>query len=353
MAAERPVRLTPKLRELVAANRLDRPPVGRLTAAQAELLAQVARREAAFDEPVSPPRAIAALAKGRPDAAMPVLESVLPDTTAPAADRVAAAYGLGVVGTPRAEEVLLGSSRERHARVQQAVLAALGWFGGPGVASELGKIHPADAHARRQLQLARALAVHRHGLDGPFLPEVRAGRSRLTARSATTDLSLRAKTPKATANDLDKVQGPLFGMPVAGRGLGLQCGRREWTVFVNEELGRSLGSLDRLDDRPWIAAVVCWWYPVRTIATTQYVLLTRPVGDGAHIDVVRSDGAIVYTGTAEPQGTTTTFSIAEVERPGTAPLRLEGRLSSKGVELEVALAGARRVGTPDTEPVSA
>ena len=351
--SQRPVRLTPKLRELIGGDRLGRPPVGKLTAAQAELLAQVARREVALDEPVSSPHAIAALAKGRPDAAMPVLESVLPDATAPAADRVAAAYGLGVVGTPTAEAVLLDAARERDPRVQQAVFAALGWFGGPEVAYELGKIHPADAHSRRQMQLARALAVHRHGLDGPFLPDVPAGRSRLTGRSKTVGVSLRAKSPKATANDLGKVQGPLFGITVADRGLGLECGRREWTLFVNKELGRSFGSLDRLGDRPWIAAVVCRWYPIRTIATTQYVLLTRPAGDAAHIDVVRSDGEIVYTGNAERQGAATAFSIADVQRAGAAPLRLEGRLSAKGVELEVALAGPRRVGTPDTEPVSA
>ena len=114
-----------------------------------------------------------------------------------------------------------------------------------------------------------------------------------------------------------------------------------------------LGSLDRLGDRPWIAAVVCRWYPVRTIATTQFVLLTRPAGAAAHIDVVRSDGEIVYAGTAQRRGAATTFSIADVQRAGTAPLRLAGRLSAKGVELEVALAGPRRIGTPDTEPVSA
>lgn len=353
MPTNSPVRLTPKLRELVAADRLGRPPVGRLTAAQAELLALVARGKRELDEQVSAPRALAALATGRPESALPVLEAVLADPDAPRPDRVAAARGLGVVATPEAETLLLQSARDRDPRVQQAVFAALGWFGGPAVARELGKIRPADAHARRQLELARALAVHRHGLDGPFLSEAPAARTRLTGRSKTTELSLRAKTPKATATDLGKVQGPLFGIAVAPRGYALECGEKEWTVFVNKGLDPSSGELARLRDRPWIAAVLCWWYPVRTIATTQYVLLTRPADDGAHIDVVRSDGEIVYTGTAESLAATTAFSIAEVERAGTAPVRMAGRLTSKGVELEVALAGPRRVGTRGTESVSA
>lgn len=353
MSMNTPVRLTPKLRELVAADRLGRPPVGRLTEAQAELLALVARRKREFDEQVSAPRALAALAFGRPDAAVPVLEAVLADPDAPRSDRVAAARGLGVVATPEAESLLLQSARDGDPRIQQAVFTALGWFGGPAVARELGKIRPADVHARRRLELARALAVHRHGLDGPFLPAAPAARSRLTARSKTTELSLRAKSPKATATDLGKVQGPLFGIVVAPRGYALQCGEKEWTVFVNTELDPSSGELARLRDRPWIAAVLCWWYPVRTIATTQYVLLTRPVEDAAHIDVVRSDGEIVFTGAAEPLAAGITFSIGDVQRASRAPVRLAGRLTPKGVELEVALAGPRRIGTPDTEPASA
>lgn len=353
MPTNSPLRLTPKLRELVAADRLGRPPVGRLTAAQAELLALVARRKRGFDEQVSAPRALAALAAGRPEAASPVLEAVLADPDAPRSDRVAAARGLGVVATPEAEMVLLRSARDRDHRVQQAVFAALGLFGSPDVARELDKIQPGDLHARRQLALARALAAHRHGLDGPFLAEAPAGRPRLTGRSKTTNLTLHAKTANATANDLSKVQGTLFGLAVAARGYALQCGQNEWTVFVNRELGRSFGALTHLTDRPWIAAVLCRWYPVRTIATTQYVVLTRPVADAAHIDVVRTDGEIVYTGTAESLAATTWFSIAEVERAGTAPVRMAGRLTSKGVELEVALAGPRRIGTRGTESVSA
>jgi HEAT repeats len=352
MAKGSTARLTPKIRDLVATDRLGRPSVGRLTAAQAELLALVARGQQGFEESVSAPRAIAALAKGRPEAASPVLGAVLADPEAPRADRVAAAYGLGAIATPEAEVLLLRSVRDRHPRVQQAVFTALGWFGGPEVASELDKIHAADPHAHRQLEFARALAVHRHGLDGPFLAEAPAGRSRLTSRSKTTDITLNAKTPKATANDLAKVQGPLFGIGVAARGYALKCGRREWTAFVNGELGRSISALTNMLDRPWIAAVLCRWYPVRTIATPQYVVLMRPVGDAAHVDVVRGDGEIVYTGTAQLAGAGTAFSFTEVARAGTAPARLAGRLTSKGVELDVALAAASRVDTRETAAVS-
>jgi HEAT repeat protein len=104
---------------------------------------------------------------------MPILDEVLSDPDAPSPNRVAAARGLRVVSTPAAEALLPRSARERDPRVQQEVLAALGWFGSPDVARELGKIRPADEHARRQLEFARALAVHRHGLPSPSSPKRR------------------------------------------------------------------------------------------------------------------------------------------------------------------------------------
>ena len=187
--------------------------------------------------------------------------------------------------------------------MQQAVFAALGWFGGLDVARELGKIQPADAHARRQLALARALIAHRHGLDGPFLPGAH-GRAiaadRPLQRRPTSRCS--AKTPQATANDLGKVQRTdVRNRGGAAAATRCTCGRREWTVFVNEELGRSFNALTRLTERPWIAAVLCRWYPERTVATAA-VRRAHPAGPGcAHVDVVRSDGEIVYAGTAESE----------------------------------------------------
>jgi hypothetical protein len=68
-------------------------------------------------------------------------------------------------------------------------------------------------------------------------------------RSKTTAVSLGAKTAAATKSDLVKVHGPLYGIDAASRGYSLRCGRREWTVFVNRELGRSFSAPTRLTNR--------------------------------------------------------------------------------------------------------
>lgn len=347
-SADRP-RLTPKVAALVATDRLRRPPLVPLTPAQAAQLLEVARRGQEFDEPVSAPRAIVALAAGRPEVAMPLLEEVLADAGRPPADRRAAAEGLGLVATPEAERLLLGVARHRDPRVQQAAFKALGLFGGPDVVRELAKVQARDEHALRQLRFAQALVAHRHGMpEGPFLPDPPPGRTRLTARSRTTGFTLAEMSPQATRAERGRLHGPTYGMSSAGRGLALRCGRNEWTVLLNNELAATSRALTRLPDRPWIAALLALRYPIGVRATVQYVVLSRPHRGGVHLDVVRGDGEAVYAGTATVDGAVTSFSISEVERPGAAPVRVAGRISAKGVELDLARAAPRRAGTPTT-----
>lgn len=350
MPAKNP-RLTPKIRDLVASDRRVQRPVGRLTAVHVEALISVARHTRTFDVPVRAPNALIALAEGRPDAAMPVLTDVLIDDDAPSEDRVAAARGLGLISTTEAASSLLAAARDRNPRVQQAVLASLGTFAGPEAVVELEAVEAVDVHARRQLDFTRALIAHRHGLDGPFLPAAPNSVVQLDGRSKTTEVSLRAKTAAATQSDVDKLTGPTYGVEFATRGYDLRCGSKEWTAFVNRDLGRSFASLTQLGARPWIAAILGWWYPERFRATTQYVVLARPLNDGAHLDVVRTDGEIVYAGDAKLSGTETFFSIADVDRRGASPVRLTGRLGPNGVELDVALAAPLRLGARSTELV--
>jgi HEAT repeat protein len=349
LLGEEPV-LTPKVLGLVATDRLSRPPVGRLTAAQAEQLIAVARREQAFDVQVSPARALGALAAGAsPDVAVPVLEAVLADGKAPRTDRVAAARGLGTIGTPEAERALLERVRVRAPRVQQDVFAALGLIGSPEAARVLGDLPPpADHAARQQLDFARALIAHRHGLPGPFMTEAR-GVERTPGRAKQmAPLTLKLGTARATAAALDRLRGPTYGVEFAERALSLTCGPAEWTIFRNREATPSA-----LLDRPWIAAVLAQALPRREAITTRFVLLTRPTGKQAHIDVVRADGEIVYTGTARPAGSAIAFSVFDVERRGTAPLTVKGRLTGTGVNVDTAVVFAARTGVQATAPVVA
>ena len=202
-------RLSPKVRELVATDRLARPPVGRLSGVQAGQLAAVAQRRQAFQLDVSPARAIRALSEGaKADVAIPVLEAILADRKAPLPERVAAARGLGHVATPAAEHALLSQMRAGEPRVQQEVIAALGRFAGASAGRKLGKIEaPSDLATYRQWVFAKALIAHRLGLDGPFLAEkLFVERSRGRPEQMATFMA-RTRTAKATTTARAKLRG--------------------------------------------------------------------------------------------------------------------------------------------------
>jgi hypothetical protein len=353
VAAERRPRLTPKIRRLVTPDRLAPPPVGRLTEAHVEALSAVATRPEQFEELVSAPRAIQALAAGAsPQVAIPVLQSVLASRRASSTDRVVAARELGTIATPEARSALLRRVRDSDPRVQQAVFAALGIFAGPEVLRSLAGVRePEDFAARRQLAFTRALIAHRYGLDGPFLPEARGMPRRRGSPREMITLTLRPRTPRATAADMERHLGPTYGIKFAERGYELRAGRAEWAVFVNREMTRSITSLERFFERPWIAAVLGRWFPERFANTTQYLVLTRPVDGSARIDVVRTDGEVMYTGTAEQIGEAISFAMADVDRPGTAPTNVRGRVGPEGLELDVTIPFGTRTGTQSTEPV--
>ena len=69
------------------------------------------------------------------------------------------------------------------------------------------------------------------------------------------------------------------------------------------------------------------------------------------IDVVRTDGEVMYTGTAEQVGSAVAFAMADVDRPATAPTTVEGTVTSTGVDLELSVPFATRVGTRSPERV--
>lgn len=349
MPSDTPRSLTPKIRELVATDRLGRPPVGRLTSRHVEALSAIARGRTGYDEDVSARRALTALAEGaRPEQAVPVLAEVLFDVGAATPDRVAAARGLARVATPEATEALAARSRERDPRVQQAVIAGLGQVGGPGELAQLAKLPvPGDAATRRQLTLTTALIAHRHGLDGPFLPEVPTPSSTDVPEEQRVNVALSLQSAKKTAVDRERLVGSTWGIRLADRSFAVGCGRSSFTLFVNDEVGESVTSADRAFERPLIAGVLTRWYPHGVRARPQLLVLTRPQPEGARLDVVRTDGRVDYVGRLTPTGTGVAFRVTNAEHAAAAKTVVDGQVTGRGVRLEMAFSSPRR-NTPET-----
>ena len=345
--------LTPKLRRLLSADARARSAVEALTPEELTALTAAARSNREPADGLASHRAIGLLAlAARPEVAMPVLVAIAQDRSARATNRVAALNGLAQLASPDAQTALVAHARDAEPRVQIAALAALGQFADRSALSALDAVDGQDDATRRQLALTRALIAHREGLDGPFLPERQGQRRDAVAATRMSTLTLAMKSAEATAADLAKLTGPTFGVQPAARGYDLQCGRARWTVFGNAELGPAITANPRLFERPWILALAARWQPPGLGAAVQYLVLSRPAGRGVRLDVVRSDGEVVYTGTAEAAGVglALSFTIADVDRPATAPTTFSGVLDANDVRLDVAILHDQRVGTRRTQP---
>lgn len=348
-----PAALTPKLIELVRGDRLDRPRPAKLTPANVKTLADIVRNPRSFAEEVSGPRAIQALARAaKPASAISVLREIVADPGAPTVHRIAAVREIGGLATMGAQNALLANLDTGAPRVLEAALRALGTFAGPAALRELVKIgEQRDEGVRRQLALARALIVHRHGLAGPFLPAV-------PGRMRTKDdvehrgkLTLRLKTERQTTADLRRLVGSRYGIETASRGADLTCGAAEWLVLFNRELAPD-AIARRLFERPWIAALIARWHIRDKASVVHQLVLTRPEGRAALISVVRADGELMYAGRAVPDGRGVSFTLGDVDRPGAAPTTIEARLGPKGIEILRVVASARRVGVRLAQPAS-
>lgn len=343
--------LPPAIRELVADLASGRRRVRSLSEADLRLLTAVARDEPGVDVPLSRHRALSVLAaSASADLAIPILEQVAGDPTARSADRVAAIRGLGSVATPTAERLLLGHTADADPEARQEAYAALGTFAGMSALTTLAGLDEPDDSTHRQLVLARAVIAHREGADGPFLPEVSGSRTGPDGAERGHEVRLELKSTEATDEDAQRLRGPTFGIELADRAYGLHCGPAEWSVFVNRDLGSSFSARERLLERPWIAALLARWAPPAVAMATQYLVLTRPAGRSVRVDVPRTDGEIVYTGSAEPAAGGLAFSVTDADRPQTVPTILSGTLQPEGVRLDVAVVAAERVAKRQTQP---
>jgi hypothetical protein len=338
--------------ELVADQASGRRRVRSLSDTELQLLIAAARDEPGVETPLSRHHALDVLATAASaDIAIPVLEQVADDRTAGRTDRVAAVRGLGAVATPTAEELLLGFAADADPNVRRQAFAALGAFAGRSALNTLaGLDEPDDDASRRQLALAQAAIAHREGVDRPFLPEISGRRPDDPEPQTRLAVSMELKSTEATAEDAERFAGPTFGIELADRAYGLRCGRAQWSVFVNRDLGSSFSAWERLLERPWIAALLARWAPPVVAITTQYLVLTRPVGRSARIDVPRTDGVVAYTGSAEPVDDALAFSVTDVDRPQTVPTVLSGALEPDGIRLDTAVVAAERVGRSQTQP---
>lgn len=331
--------------QIVATDRLplSEPGARRLTPTEVASLKQLASRKVRPPGEANVGRAIAALALREPSPQVArILARFLADEREDRTDRATAAIGLRLMSSQAARAGLVAALRTPDHVVRLETLKSLGAIGDADALTALTRMSPPEHEAeRRQLALAKALIAHRLGRRGHRLT-FRRGASSPGARKDRTKMSLRSLKPATVRSHVDSLRGTSYDIPLSHRvAFTVDVESVRWTLFVNEEVAGD-GDFSGLDRRPWLAGLVARWDERTKSCAVQHLILTDPLTRGAALTVVRSDGRVSHAGRVSLPDGPLSFAVRDVARRGGAPFGVEGRVTARGVELDLSLASGRR-----------
>ncbi len=317
---------------------------------QVEALKAIVRRRVIPKQPFSMAKAVNELAHAdRSRSATRAIASVVANREEAMPDRVVAAWALGR-GLSGAQTALLENLAERNQHVRQEVIKSLGIVGDGEALARLKRLRaPAAESVAKQLALSKALIAHRHDLAYDH-DLYRRGVVRKPGDEPMVTLSLSPMRKSTIRAHRERFIGPALGIDIGDRAFRLKAGKALWTVYVNNAIGDD-DHLSGMFERKWITALLARWHVRTDTNEVQYVVLTSPRDRSAEIVVARTDGEVMYTGTASKGRDLLRFAMRDVARSGTAPTNVKGRLTRGGLELEMTVPFGRRQQVSEGEPV--
>ncbi len=338
-----------KLHRLFALDRLalSEPQALKLTAREVAALKDVVSRRAARPSDVSIARVISALAlRDRSAETARLLARLATDKRETPVDRAVAATSLRLIPLAEARTGLTRSLTAAEPIVRFEAIKSLGCIGDEDALVALDKLQRVEpGPEQRQLAFSKALIAHRVGLARDDMPFRQGVARKPGPADALIPLSLRPMRGHAIVAERKLLRGSDYGIPLSGKvGFSLRAGKARWTVFVNGELTEvgAFAKSSKVFERPWITALLARFDERTQSTSVQHIVLTDPVGNGATIMVVRTDGELFYSGRlTRPRGLLS-FVVRDVARKGTAPTNVKGRLTTQGVEFEMSVPFGRR-----------
>lgn len=282
-------------------------------------------------------QAIAALRQSGDREALSALGRIVANADERASVRIAAASALGAGGSPANERALRQGLRAEEAQVRIRVVRGLGRIGGPGSLPSLDKMRAKPGSPEdKELALARTLISYRNGIERDDISFQRGKRRRPGKPENLLPLKLRP-TRDTKSRRIIKAQGAHpYGITLSTRlAFKVDIGRARWLLAINRE-ARGKGFVPRITRKRIITGLMLRHFRATDTYSVQYIVLTRANAEGViEILVMRTDGEMMYSGGLESVGKRLDFHLFDIERRGTAPTRVEGRLTPKGFELEV------------------
>jgi hypothetical protein len=227
-------------------------------------------------------------------------------------------------------------------------LRAIRGLGRIGTRSSLPALDRQDAdpgtREAKELALARTLIAYREGVDRDDIEFVLGKRRRPGDPDQMLPLQLRTTTSKLVRDAVADLGSHPYGIDLADEiAFDIRIGDAQWLLALNRQaIGSSV--IPEVTRRRLVAGLMLRLAPAVDSYAVQHIVFTRPAGGAlAEILVLRTDGELMYSGRAETSDGVLGFELRDIDRAATAPMRVDGRLTSSGFELETAiLFGDRR-----------
>ncbi len=331
------------------------PALAKLTAADRTKLAVVARGQVAgatWGERIKAAYALGARG-GAADRRM--LRALVLDAREEPRVRVAAAMALGERPSRDAEAGLLSCLEVEDPMVLAVVIKSLGRIGGRRSLQALqGMGYHQARFVNQQRDLAMMLIAYRHGIDIesdpiPFKRPVRRVRG---AEDHVLKTSLRQLAGKAVTAVLDRYRDNRYGLELSTeRAFEIDMDGGRLVLLLNRAATRK-ALLGALFDRPLILGLAAQLQHETETFSTRFIVFARPSGPGAaRLMGVRSDARPALAGEVSQTADGLAFVLSDVERPGTAPMRIEGTLGAAGVTVHASVVYSRRLNKRMTSPM--
>lgn len=309
------------------------------------VLRQIVRKEITVPEDLRTDRAISVLVDrdNSADTGL-ILSNVVADSSEKMKNRLCAATQLARVVPESAEPELIKRIDVEETTLKTQVIKSLGCIGGTAALTALDAVPDNLApFAKKQLVFSKALISYRHNLDRDDLPFVEGAVRTPGEEDQLIDLSLRRLGKSSVEPLIPRLSGSNYGLELSDNlGFELDAGKAHWVLFMNKQL-QDDGLFSSFTQRKFITGLLSLHEPRTDTYSPQYVVLSNPKGEEIEISVVRTDGEVFYTGKADLSGGILNFRMFDVDREGTAPTNVRGRLTPQGIQLDMSIPFGKRV----------
>jgi HEAT repeats len=319
----------------------------KLTAADLRKLAAIAGGKVAgatFGERVKAAGALGARG-GAADRQM--LRALVADAREEPRVRTAAAAALGERGSRDAEAGLLACLDVEDPIVLAQVVKSLGHIGAGPSLQALQKMGYHRARlVNQQRDLAMMLIAYRSRVDleGDPIPFKATVRRAAGAYDRLLKTSVRQISGKTVSDVLERHRTRRYALELsAEHAFEIAMGSGRLVLLLTRKVTRK-ALLGVVFERRVILGLGVELHRETGTYATRFIMFARPEGPGAaRLMGVRADGQPTLAGDLARMPDGLSFVLSDVERPGTAPMRIEGTLSARGVRVDASVVSGRRL----------